>query len=313
MKCGRCWPSSEPEIGNSPQDQGVILYFYSARHGHIPFRIGSKIDRMTRHSFSTRLGGVAVWSATALAVLALGTKPSIAADVRVFTSGAPAEVEKVLATKYAEMTGNRISFTVGTLSAIQAKLSGVKKPDIVVLPVPAMEALEKMGTLRPGSRIDLARVGIGVVVREGAPLRDISTVDALRKLLLDARSIAHPDPLGGGLAGVQIARMFAQLGISDAIKPKVTLMYAIAGGVAAVAKGDAEIGLFNISEILPVKGVTLVGPLPPELQTYITFSGALHVGSASPEPALTFLRSLSDSNARDAWKMGGFEPLGGGR
>ena len=264
---------------------------------------------MRRHSFTARLGTAAVWSATALAMFALGIEPSVATDVRVFTSGAPAAVENTLATKFAETTGNHIVFTVGNLSAVQEKLSAGETPDIVVFPVPAIEALEKTGTLRPGSRIDLARVGIGIVVREGAQLPDISTVDAVRKTLLDARSIAHSDPAGGGFTGAQITRMFVRLGIADAVKPKVTLMYAIAGGVAAVAKGDAEIGLFNISEILPIKGVTLVGPLPSELQSYITFAGALHIGSTSPDPALTFLRSLSDPSARDAWKMGGFELL----
>jgi molybdate transport system substrate-binding protein len=136
-------------------------------------------------------------------------------------------------------------------------------------------------------------------------------VEGVRKTLLAARSIAHPDPQGGGFAGVQIARMFAHLGIADAVKPKVSLAYAFTGGVAQVANGEAEIGLFNISEILPVKGVTLVGPLTPELQSYITISAALHVRAGAPEPAMSFLRSLSDPNARAAWMTGGFELLGG--
>ena len=103
--------------------------------------------------------------------------------------------------------------------------------------------------------VDLARVGIGVVVKEGAPLPDISTVDALRKTLLNAKSIAHPDPKGGGFTGAHIDRMFERLGIADAVRPKVMLGYAFTGGVANIAKGVAEIGLFNISEIVPVKGV----------------------------------------------------------
>jgi molybdate transport system substrate-binding protein len=135
-------------------------------------------------------------------------------------------------------------------------------------------------------------------------------VDALRKTLLNARSIAHPDPAGGGFTGAQIARMFAQLGIAEAVKPKVVLMYAFTGGVENIAKGDAEIGLFNISEILPVKGVTLVGPLPPEVQNYITFAGALHAGSGSTDAPAAYLRSLSDPGARDTWKTSGFEMLG---
>lgn len=229
-----------------------------------------------------------------------------------FTSGAPAEVQRVLARSFTEATGHRVLFTIGNLSAVLDKLSAGDGPDVVVFPAPAIETLDKSGKLRPGSRLDLARVGIGVAVREGAPLPDISTVDAVRKTLLAARSIVHPDPQGGGFTGAHIARMMVRLGIADAVKPKVRLMFAIGGGVEAVAKGDAEIGLFNISEILPVAGVTLAGPLPAELQNYITFAGALHAGSALPEPAAAFLRSLSDPTARDAWKRGGFEPLGSG-
>jgi molybdate transport system substrate-binding protein len=256
-----------------------------------------------------RIGGAAVCSAAALCLLAAGTRPA-AADVVVFTSAAPVVAEQALAATFTVATGHRILFTVGTVREIQDKLSGSVRPDIVVLPTAALDVVERAAGLRPGSRIDLARVGIGVAVRAGAPLPDISSVDALRKTLLAARSIAHPDPAGGGFAGAQIARMFERLGIADAIKPRIALAYAFTGGVAQVADGSAEIGLFNISEILPVKGVTLVGPLVPELQSYITFSAALHAGSAGPEPAARFLQWLDGPNAREAWRTAGFELIG---
>jgi molybdate transport system substrate-binding protein len=266
---------------------------------------------MGQFAFIRRTGVEWTGAAAALAVLALGARPSVAADVVVYTSAAPVAVEQVLAGAFTEATGNRVLIDVGTVREIQDKLSGSGRPDIVVLPAAALDVLDKASGLRPGSRIDLARVGIGVVVRAGAPLPDITSVDALRQALLAAHSIAHPDPLGGGFAGAQIARMFARLGIADAIRPKISLAYAFTGGVEQVANGDAEIGLFNISEILSVKGVTLVGPLPPELQSYITFSAALYSGSTAPEPAAGFLRALSDPNARAAWRAAGFEPIGG--
>ena len=234
-----------------------------------------------------------------------------AAEIRVFTSGAPSAALQALAPAFTEATGQRISFTIGVLNEIREKMSGAERPDAVVLPVPAIDALDKTGKLRPDSRLVLARVGIGIVVREGAPLPDISTPDAVRKTMLAARSIAHTDPHGGGFAGAQVVRMFEKLGIAEAVKPKVTLMYAITGGVARVAKGEAEIGLFNISEILPVKGVTLVGPLPPELQSYIVFAAAIHANSAVPDAAAAYLRFLSEPSSRDAWSKAGFESLGG--
>jgi molybdate transport system substrate-binding protein len=281
-------------------------------HGIIFVKLQDLIHCMNRISFKRRTGRAAVWSATALALMTSGMWSSASADISVFTSAAPAEVEKKLAAEFTETTGNRVRLTVGTVKEIQDRLFGLEKPDLVVLPAAALDALDNAAGARAGSRIELARVGIGIVVREGAPLPDISSVDALRKTLLAARSIAHPDPLGGGFAGVQITRMFARLGIADALRPKVRLAYAFTGGVAQIASGDAEIGLFNISEILPVKGVTLVGPLIPELQSYITFSGALHAGTAAPEPATSFLRWLSDPKTRDVWRTGGFELLGGG-
>ena len=196
-------------------------------------------------------------------------------------------------------------------ATIRQRLSGGETPDIVILPVPIIDALQKTGVLRPDRKVDLARVGVGVVVREGAPRPDISTVDAVRKMLLDARSIVYPDPAGGGQTGPALVRMIAGLGIGDAVKPKLILRQAITGGVELVAKGEVEVGMFNISEVLPVKGVTLVGPLPTELQSYIVFAAAIHAGSRSTAPAQAFIEVMSDPGAREQWKAGGLESVRG--
>ena len=256
---------------------------------------------------NARKPGTVVLCAFALAALVAG--PAVAAEVRVFSSGAPAEVEKAVAAKFTRDTGHQVTFTVATPADIQARLKSGETPDIVVLPAPIMAALEQAGALRPG-RVELARVGIGVIVREGAAPPDISSVDAVRKMLLDARSIVHPDPDGGGLAGVALARMMAQMGIADAVKPRLTYMFAINGGATLVAKGEVEV---NISEVLSAKGVTLVGALPAAVQSYIVFSASIHARSASPEPAQAFIEALSDPAAREHWTAGGLESLGGGR
>jgi molybdate transport system substrate-binding protein len=245
---------------------------------------------------------------TAMLVTVLAAGAAVAAEIRVFSSGAPAEVEKVVAAKFTQETGHQVVFTVATPADIQGRLKSGETPDIVVLPAPIIDALEKAGTLRPG-KVDLARVGIGVIVRAGAPRPDISTVAAVRKMLLDARSIVHPDPAGGGLAGVALARMMAEMGIADAVKPKLTYMFAINGGATLVAKGEVEIGLFNISEVQSAKGVTLVGTLPPAMQSYIVFSASIHARSSSFEPAQAFIKALSDPTAREFWKAGGLESL----
>jgi molybdate transport system substrate-binding protein len=244
-------------------------------------------------------------------MLALGAHPSASAEIRVFTSAATLQVQQAYAGKFAQATGNHVALTAGTVREIETRLRGADRPDVVVLPAPMMEALDKAGTFRPASLRNLARVGIGVVVRAGNPAPDISTADAVRKTVLAARSIAHPDPQGGGIAGAQVNRMFERLGIAEAVRPRVTLAYAFEGGVERVAKGEAEIGLFNISEILPVKGVTLVGPLPPELQSYIVFAGAVHAGSTAPAVAAAYLEMLASVDARAAWKEAGFEMIEG--
>jgi molybdate transport system substrate-binding protein len=248
--------------------------------------------------------------AVALAVSMMST--AVAADIRVFSSGAPADVAKVLAAKFAEQTGHGVLFTVANPATIQQKLASGETPDMVLLPAPTIAALEAAGRLRPGSQVAVARVGVGIVVRAGAPLPDISTAGAVSNVLLAARSIVLPDPAGGGQTGAALARMMARLGIADAVKGKITLKQAIAGGVALVADGEAEVGLFNISEVLPVKGVTLVGPLPPELQSYLVFAAAVHAGSTAPAPAAAFIAFLSDPSAREHWKAGGLESMGGG-
>jgi molybdate transport system substrate-binding protein len=245
----------------------------------------------------------------AFVILLLAAAPSLAADLRVYSSGAPGQVAQGLAARFFDATGHRVTLTSATIAEMQRKLAAGEKPDAIILPAPTIAALDKAGSLVAGSRVDLARVGVGVAVRAGAALPDISTPDALRTLQVGARSIVHPDPVGAGFAGAQIARMMTRLGIADVVKPKTSYKFAIGGGTAAVANGEAEIGLFNISEIIADKGVALVGPLPQPLQSYIVFTGAVHAASASPDAARAFLRALTDPEAREAWTRGGLEPL----
>jgi molybdate transport system substrate-binding protein len=246
-----------------------------------------------------------------ITVLGLASSAAVATDVRVYTSGAPADIQRGFSQRFNDATGHRLVITSGTLNVIQERLLASERADAAVLPVPTVDRLDKAGKLRAGSRIGLARVGIGVAVRQGATVPDVSTVETLRKTLLAARSVVHPDPKGGGFTGARIDRVFERLGIADAVRPKVKLMFAIGGGMAAVANGDAEIGLFNVSEILPVSGAALAGVFPAELQNYITFEGAVSVDSSAADLAADYLRLLA--GARDAWAAGGFEMLAGTR
>jgi molybdate transport system substrate-binding protein len=232
-----------------------------------------------------------------------------ATELRVYSGGAPQMALKVLAPQFERASGHRVSFTYGVVGDIRKRLGAGEKADVIMLPVPLMDSIEKAGGLHPESRTLLARVGIGVIVREGAARPSISGPDDVRKTLLEARSIAYPDPKLTP-SGKHLAGVVGKLGIADALSSKTTLKNAIDGGVALVANGNVEIGMFLVSEITPVKGVTLVGLLPPALQSYVVYAGAIGADSSAAEAALAFLKFLSDPANQAHWKAAGFEPLG---
>jgi molybdate transport system substrate-binding protein len=251
--------------------------------------------------------------ASAVLVFAMAAAVADAAEVRVYTSGAPAEAAKAIATGFARDSGHHLTFTVGQPAVIENDLTSGDKADVIILPAPVAAMLGSTGMVRAASTIDVARVGIGVVVRTGAAPPEIATGAAIQRLLREAHSIVYPDPQesGGGSAGRAIARMIDKMGMTEAVRPKVKLVSAIGGGVDLVASGEAEIGLFNISEIVPVKGVALVGPLPQELQSYIVFDAAIPMSNAAPEPAAAFIKRLVDPASRPQWQRAGLEPLDG--
>jgi len=237
-----------------------------------------------------------------------------ATEIRIYCTGATAAAVRAIAADFSSQTGDHPSFIVGQPATIESDLAAGGNADVVLLPAPALATLKASGAMRAGSAVDVARVGIGVVVRSGAPRPDISNAAAIRRLLLDAHSVVYSDPAtGGGSAGRAIAVMIERMGITKAVKPKLMLVHAIGGGVDLVAVGKAEVGFFNISEILPVQGAALVGPLPAELQTYIVFDAAITAGAAAPAAAASFIKMLAAPAERPAWQKAGLEPLGSAR
>ena len=234
-----------------------------------------------------------------------------AADLRVISGGGAQRVLQRLAPQFESMTGNKVELNFAVIGAVQKRLMAGEKVDVVLLPVPLLDGLDKAGGFRTRSRTILGRVAIGVVVREGASLPDISTPDAVRKMLLDTRSVAFPDPKLT-TSGRHLMRVFAQMGIADQMQPKTTYKNAIDGGVLLVRDGQVEIGFFLVSEVLPVKGVNLVGALPPELQDYVVYGAAVSAESGVSSVASEFVKFISDRATRDHWKAAGFEPPGGG-
>jgi ABC-type molybdate transport system substrate-binding protein len=164
-------------------------------------------------------------------------------------------------------------------------------------------ATEKSLPLRTEGRAVIARVGVGVIVREGAPRPDISTPDATRKLLLDARSVALPDPITP--SGAHLERMVSQFGIANELRPKTIVKAAIHGGGELVAKGDAEVGIYLLSEVQSLKGIEVVGLLPAELQNFVVYGSAVPGYNESPELAAAFVKFATDPSKGAIWKAAG--------
>ncbi len=229
----------------------------------------------------------------ALAVLAGGVE---AAELKVLSAGAMKTIVTELAEAFRQETGHTVQITAGTVGALRQK-AATEPADVFILTHAAIDDLARQGLVVAGTRTDLARTGIGVAVRQGVPLPDISTPEALKQTLLTVKSFVYIDPARGGTSGIHFASVLQRLGIAEAVKDKAVLW---PGGFAAeaVVKGQAELVVHQISEILPVKGVTLVGPLPKELQKITTYSAGLAAKSAAPDPARTFIAYL----ARPAFK-----------
>lgn len=271
----------------------------------------SVIGMLQSLSLRRSFGAEAFFQATFATVALAFTTQLNAADLRVISGGAAQQVLQTLSPKFESATGNKVELSFAVVGAIQQKLMAGEKGDVLLLPVPLLDGLEKAGAFHARSRTVLGRVAIGVVVREGASVPDISTSDAVRKTLLEARSVAFPDPKLTPSGG-HLMRVLAQMGIADKVQPKVTFRNAIDGGVNLVRDGQAEIGLFLVTEILPVKGIKLVGTLPPALQGYVVYGAAVAADSGSSDAASEFVKFLSAPGVREHWKAVGFEFPGGG-
>ena len=233
-----------------------------------------------------------------------------AAEIKVASPGTFKQVLTALGPQFEKETGNKLVATFQTVGQHLAAIrSGGEDFDVAILTPDAIDALAKEGKIVPGSRTDLARVGVGVVVRAGAPLPDISTVEAFKRALLAAKSVAYIDPKAGGSSGIYVARLLARLGIADEVNAKAIL---VQGGAVAdhIADGEAEIGIHQISEILPVAGVTLVGPLPAEIQNFTVYAAGIGAAAKNGAAARALVNFLSGPHAVPIIKSSGMEPAG---
>ena len=233
-----------------------------------------------------------------------------AAEIRVITSGAFTEAYKKLVPIYEAASGNKVISAFGASignapDSIPSRFARGEKFDLVILSDGGLEALMKEGKLVPGSRVDLARSQIGVAVRKGTPHPDISTVEALKQSLLNAKSVAYSASASGTYLSTEL---FPKLGIAEQMK--VTAQKIMSERVGAVvARGDAELGFQQVSELIYFKELDLVGTLPDAVQQTIFFSAGLVQGSSEQETAKQLVRFFTSPAVADMVRSTGLDPV----
>jgi molybdate transport system substrate-binding protein len=253
-----------------------------------------------------KLAAVAAWALLS----ALLTVATMRADeIKVVTSGGFTAAYLELVPQYESSTHNKLVTEFGpsmgtTHNAIPIRLERGEAIDVVIMAAPALDDLIKQSKVRAGSRVDLVRSLIGMAVKAGAPRPDIGTVEALKHTLLAAKSIAYSDSASGVYLSTEL---FPKLGIADEIKGKSKKIEADpVGGV--VATGEFEIGFQQISELRPVKGIDIVGPLPTGAQKVTVFAAGIPATATHPEAAKALIEWLASPVAYAAIKKSGLEP-----
>jgi molybdate transport system substrate-binding protein len=236
--------------------------------------------------------------------------PARSAEIRVITSGAFTEAYKMLVPEFEKASGHKVISSFGASmgnapDAIPTRLSRGEAFDVIILAGPALDQFIKEGKAMPGSRVDLVRSSIGFAVKSGAPKPDISTLAKLKQTLLDAKSIAY----SASASGVYFSTVLVQkLGIADQVLPKSKRILSERVGTI-VARGEAELGLQQVSELVPIPGIDYIGPLPEEVQQNTFFSAGIVVGAKEPEAAREMIKFFTSAAAAPIVARTGLEPI----
>ena len=248
-----------------------------------------------------RMSGAARLLAAALLV---GASAAEAAEVKVMASAAVREAYDVIVAAFEKETGHRVVTVWDGSANITKRIAGGEVVDLVITPAPNIDKLIADGKLVAGSRLDVARSGVGIAVRAGLPRPDVSSADAVKAAVLAAKSVAY----SSGPSGAYIAALFERMGIADKVKDKVTQTPSGVQVADVLARGEAELGFQQVSELLHAKGIDYVGPLPAEIQQITVFSAGLHGAAASPDAARALVRFLKAPEAAPIIRKTGMEP-----
>jgi molybdate transport system substrate-binding protein len=224
--------------------------------------------------------------------------------IRVLSSNGVRAVMEDLRAECERAVGHPLSIDFSSAASLKEKIEAGEAFDVAILTPAVIEDLTKQGKVAPSPHLNFARAGVGVGVRSGAAKPDISSPEALKRTLLSAKSVVFT---GNGASRIAIDKAFERLGIADAMRPKTTLTPAGRAPVM-VAEGKAELVLTLVSEILPVKGVQLVGPFPAEVQGYVSFTAGVGVNAKNPEAAKAVLQFLGKPSIAQTLAKHGMEP-----
>jgi molybdate transport system substrate-binding protein len=246
-----------------------------------------------------------IWTgACMLAVALAGAGAASAAELKVLSSNGTSAIVRAIGAEFARRTGHTLVTKIDVAVLLQKDIEAGEIFDVAVLTRAAVDDLAAKGAIDAATRADVARSGIGVAVRAGARKPDIGAVDAFRRTFLEARSVAYTT-VGG--SGIHFVKMLERLGISDAVRAKAKTQ---PGGTVGelVARGEAELAVQQISELLPVEGIELVGPFPPELQLITLFSAGMSPHAKNPDAARALLRFFAEPAALAVIKAKGMNP-----
>ena len=227
-----------------------------------------------------------------------------AAELSVMSAGAARAAVEPLVREFEKTSGHKVNISFGTMGLIQEKLGKGERADVLIVAAEIADAMQQNNVIDGSTRQPLAKVGVGVAVAANAAVPDITTPEAFRQTLLNAKSIVMINP-ARGTSGKHLVEVYAKLGVTDQVSAK--MQYGEGGYIVGpVGEGKVELGLHQISEILPVKGVKLVGPLPEALQKWTVYTAAITPGSASVAAARELIAFLSGAPAAAVYAAKGF-------
>ena len=227
------------------------------------------------------------------------------ADIRVLSTHAVLDVLNEIGPKFERATGNRLSIGYDPAKAVKRQIENGAAFDVAIVTRPVFDDLATQGKILPETRADIGRSGLGVAVRKGAPKPDIATTEAFKRALLAAKSVVRSTE---GTSGIYFEKLLDRLGIAEAMRDKVKL--GPSGRVAElVARGEADMAVQQIAELLPVTGAQYAGPFPPELQLYSEFAAGVASASKHREAAKAFIATLTTPEAIALFTAAGLEPI----